>query len=160
MYSTLTRGDSLMNSTASSWPLTYSPQLASLHLLHVANQVPHLVLLLACQKVTSPPQLRGVKLVAQSRRTALSAARGEGEEERQLHTSVGSAIYPCMWYHVLNFTTLRGTHRGTFLTLEKCEVQIMVQYTCVGCTPIENIFTVCVCTCVYVAHTLYQPSIG
>ena len=49
--------------------------------------------------------------------TVCSRRQGRGR-----HTSVGSAICPCVWYHVSNFTTQRGTHRGTFLTVERCEV--------------------------------------
>ena len=49
--------------------------------------------------------------------TVCSRRRGRGR-----HTSVGSAICPCVWYHVSNFTTQRGTHRGTSLTVERCEV--------------------------------------
>jgi len=110
------RGGSLMSSTKSSWPLTYS-LLLEYDSPHMADEVSP-SLLLVSQSVTSPPRSAGMKLAVLSSRTALSAATGGGEGGRQLHTNVGSVICPCVLYHVLSFTTQRGTHRGTCLKFE------------------------------------------
>lgn len=68
----------------------------------------------ACTNATFQPQLDEHRLIVQSNRTVMSAAKEREQGERQQHTNASNVISPCALYPVSSCGIPRVTHIATY----------------------------------------------
>ena len=63
--------------------------------------------------------------------TVLCVLTERGRDARQHPTNASNAIYPCAWFHALNYTTQRWTRNATYnVTLYTVKIDIIMSYGC------------------------------